>query len=674
MRRALACAAFLACSGQPPAPSTSQNNPMWEDNGGGNLPFTKDTPNVYVAKVKNVLVGLPPNDDDIAQVTADPNALGTLVDAWMKLPQYQTKMQRFFELAFQQTQITAVDFGDQLDPGQLQLDPNRATAALTLQTVQESFARTAWNIAASNAPFNTTMSTQTFALSTALKVFYGLMDAWDLDDKGGIHDHFQEQNPGLMIYATAKGPIPLSQTLDPKSANYMHWYDPGVANAPAGACHIDPIVYPARANTLYDILHGQYIGYDAGNTKCQGFSGTPQITQAQFDDWKMTTIRKPMNGEPTTPFYDLINLPNAPELVLNLPRVGFFSTPAFFANWQTNNSNEMRVTINQSFIVATSAQVDGSDPTVPSINPPPGLDSMHASNQACVACHQQLDPSRSILAATYSWNYHTQNDPKYSQQPGLFVFQGREAHVSSVLDFGNVLANHPLLAQGWAQKLCAYVNSEACATNDPEFQRIATLFQSSNFSWNGLVKAMVTSPITTHSEKTTTATTNGEIVAVARRDHLCAAWNARLGFSDACGLDARTKNPNPTIAQIVTGLPSDGYGRGSVMPVLPNQPTLFYRAATENLCEQIALEVIDNKTPPPNVKTWSSAQPDVAIADFVHLVIGLAPSDSRAMPVQNALTAHFTQAKTQQNVTPTIALQSTFVAACGAPTALSLGM
>ena len=46
-----------------------------------------------------------------------------------------------------------------------------------------------------------------------------------------------------------------------------------------------------------------------------------------------------------------------------------------------------------------------------------------------------------------------------------------------------------------------------------------------------------------------------------------------------------TKRRDAPIPQIAGGLPSDGYGRGATAPVLPNQPTLFYRAGLENICE-----------------------------------------------------------------------------------------
>src|SRR4051794_8911919 len=67
-------------------------------------PFAPVAPAAYVAKVKNLLVGLPPTDDEVQQVTANPTALKGLIAGWMQQPQYLQKMLRFFELAFQQTQ------------------------------------------------------------------------------------------------------------------------------------------------------------------------------------------------------------------------------------------------------------------------------------------------------------------------------------------------------------------------------------------------------------------------------------------------------------------------------------------------------------------------------------------------------------------------------------------
>jgi hypothetical protein len=220
------------------------------------------------------------------------------------------------------------------------------------------------------------------------------------------------------------------------------------------------------------------------------------------------------------------------------------------------------------------------------------------------------------------------------------------------------------------------VNSTACLASDPEFLRIVSAFQSSNYSWDVLLIELLSSPITTHASKTDTVAATGEVVAVSRRDHLCAALNNRLGLTDVCGLNLLSKRQQQSlIPSIVGGLPSDGYGRGSTAPVLPNDPTLFYRAATENMCGAIAAQVID--VPPAKqvagVKLWSSTQPDAAIADFVATIMALTPSDPRSAPATALLKGHFTKA-TQQGASASDALKSTFITACTAPSAVSIGL
>jgi hypothetical protein len=390
----------------------------------------------------------------------------------------------------------------------------------------------------------------------------------------------------------------------------------------------------------------------------------------------MVTIRAPRAGEATAVFYDLPALRATTELVVTTPRVGFFSTPAFFANWPTNASNQMRVTVNQALIVATGTAVDGADPTAPATTP--GLDAAHAApGTACFGCHQQLDPTRSILSSTYSWFYYPQTDPALIREPGLFAFQGVVAPVHTIDDFGQLLATHPLVAKAWGQKLCYYVNSAPCSADDPEFLRILDQFAASGSSWTTLVKALLASPITTNARKTATAVTRGAVVAVSRRDHLCAALNHRLGFVDICQLDATVQGGRAAsaISQIVSGMPSDGYGRGATIPVLPNQPTLFYRAGLENVCAAVSAMVIDAAPNPaqPGARQWSSAQPDVAIAEFVSTVMALPPSDPRAAQAHAVLTSHITAAR-ESGATPRDALRSTFVVACLSPSFIGIGM
>jgi hypothetical protein len=674
---AAAIASAAACNtGSPAAPSLGAAVGVAD----AASTFASVPPSVYVAKVKNLLVGLPPTTGEIAAVTADPTQLKSLIDQWSAMPEYTAKMQVFFELAFQQTQISITDLADQTFPRQADL--NGSTAPLIVQNAVESFSRTMLALTAAGQPLNAAMTTHSFMMTPALMELYAFLDVWQVDDAGNVTDRFKAANPQLSIVAEASaGPIPLAESLDPTSSNYMHWYDPDVSNDAAygTGCGADPIVYPASAVTLHYILQGSLDGRKSpSGGQCLPQAGTasaPQLTASDYSTWKMVTIRPPAAGEPTTAFYDLPTLRSASELVLQIPRVGFFTTPAFFANWQTNTSNTMRVTTNQSLIVATGASIDGTDTTVPSSTP--GLDAEHAApGSACFQCHQLLDPTRSILAATYSWDYHQQTDPTYSGQPGLFAFEGVIKPVQTIDDFAAILAGHPLFAQAWVQKLSYYANSAACDPSDPEFQRIVAAFQSSGFSWSTLVRELLSSPLTTYASPTATTVANGEVVAVSRRDHLCAALNARLGFADVCGLDAMNKAASlTTIPEIVSGLPSDGYGRGSVAPVLPNQPTLFYRAGTENICEAVAALTIDVPSggAAAGVTQWSSTQSTQAISDFVGIVMALPPSDPRAAQAQSILLAHYASAM-QGGATASDALKSTFVAACLAPSSVSIGM
>ena len=683
-----AAIALAACSSSGAAPRSDAGSiDGGAPDGAGPVAFEPVSPYTYVAKVKNVLVGLQPTDDEVQKVIADPTQLGGLIDGWMQLPSsqepqltiYQEKMKRFFELAFQQTQISAVDFADQAYPKQVGI--NNTTIPLLVQNAQQSFARTMLELISEGQPLTDGVTTHQLMMTTAMKELYAFLDAWQVDDAGKVTDRFKQANPGLSITVTASGAIPIADTLDPTSPNYMHWYNPDVAtyDMNVAGCTEDPIVYPASGIALHYLLYGSLDGHKStSGVQCPPSGGSataPQLSTSDFTDWTMVTVRAPQAGETPTRFYDLPTLRATNELVLTIPRVGFFSTPAFFANWQTNISNQARVTMNQTLIVALGAQVDRVD-TTPVPNPPPGLDATHASSAACVSCHQTLDPLRSIFAATYSWNYHQQTEAAFADQKGLFVFRGVTAPVQTMDDLGGVLANHPLFAGAWVQKLCAYVNSAPCIDDDPEVQRLTALFTSSGYAWNTLVRELLASPITTGATETVTGDMRGEVIAVARRDHLCAAYDDRLGLTDVCGLDAVTKKQmQATIPQIVAGLPSDGYGRGATMPVLPNQPTLFYRGGLENVCEGIATALIDVKAAnqTAGVTYWSSTDPDAAIADFVGTVMALVPSDPRAAPATALLQQHFAAAM-QQGASASDALKSTFVVACQAPSAVSIGM
>ncbi len=666
------------------------------------LPFQADSPFVYVAKVKNILTGLAPTQAEVDSVVnaqgdaAKQAALVTLIDQWMQRPEYQGKMMTFFELAFQQTQISQADFNEIVPNGNgsIGTSPN---ANLLVQNVRESFALTVLELINEGQPISAAFTTTRFMMTPALAELYAFMDWNQIDDNEKITDKFAAQFKTIGVTVEDTTPIAYADTIDAsKPATYMHWYYPNLnnvqpanANNPAPDCQADVRTWISTNNAnvpsahlVHYLLYGGMEAYKINggpppNNNCNAYNGNNAnavIAGTDFSKWQMVNVRPPNGSEPITPFWDMNNLRAATELVLNVPRVGFFSTPAFHANWQTNTSNQMRVTINQSFIVALGAQVDGTDTTNPGGNPP-GMDPTHmsAGGAPCVGCHQILDPSRSILMATYSDGYGIQ--PNKSQTKGEFVFNGvTNTQINTLTDFGNQLATHPFFPDAWVQKLCFFVNSEQCDPTDPEYIRIRDDFKNSGFQWKTLVEDLLSSPLTTNAVPTqTTQVTEGELVSVSRRDHLCTLLNSRLSLSDSCGLDIVTTKSLVGIPEIAAGLPSDGYGRGAPIPVLPTSPTLFYRAGLENICEDVANEIIDATKPPANAVTYSSSDSSTAIADFVATMMAIVPDDPRSSVMIGKLTDHY-NAALANSATHTDALKSTFVVACLSPNVAGIGM
>jgi len=169
-------------------------------------------------------------------------------------------------------------------------------------------------------------------------------------DGGSTSDLFQKANPGFQFTLTAKqGAIPLQQTLDPTSPNYMVWYAPQLAGAAYDPlCPQDPIVYnggtgqPSISVAMFLMLNGKPASFSVGQHGCSppAFpAGTAPLTVADTQQWQMVTVRQPSASETTTRVFDLPSFRAGADLVLRTPRVGFFTTPTFLAQWNTNNSS-----------------------------------------------------------------------------------------------------------------------------------------------------------------------------------------------------------------------------------------------------------------------------------------------------------------------------------------------
>jgi hypothetical protein len=648
------------------------------------FPFEATSPASYTAKVKDLLTGLPVTSAELSAVTADPKALRGLIDGWMATPQFQTKMLVFFRNAFQQAQVDGTALLDQL--GGRALGTNGATLQRLLVNIQESFPRTAWQTVAAGKPFNDTVGTTQYMVTTALASFLAFVDDRFVDDKAKVTSRWVAANPKLTVTAASDLTISLTDSIDPTNANYLK-LSTGVV--------MPNCVNPERSFTgqdapfqLYSMLMGHVdtdkLAPDA--TSCRAFNITPAFTDADFADWHLVTIRAPRAAAPpaapetTTTFYDLAKLRAAKELVLNVPRIGFFSTPAFFANWSTNTSNLYRVTMNQTLIVALNHSFDGSNSTVPVSET--GLDSEHAApGTACYGCHQTLDPMKQLITQTFSLFYHEQTDAMKAAQTGVFTFDGVSQIENGAPALAASLANHPTFATAWAQKLCFYADSAACTESDPEFQRVIAAFQASHLDWKTLVRELFSSPLVTGATETQTYDDRGMPVSVARLAHFCGALELRLGITDPCGVSGLPglSSAQNGIATLARGLPTDGYSRGAETPVLPTDSSLFFRSGTENICRRLADQMVNvaaapMATPPRAASKYQSAAQDAAIADFVATLMGLPDGDPRAADAKQILTEHYQNALATTGIKAADALKSTFVLACIAPSTISVGL
>jgi hypothetical protein len=655
------------------------------DTPGGGTPETPDVPltpweavapPVYLAKVKGLLTGVPPTRAELAAVTADPSSLKGMVDGWVASPEGQAKLRVFFMQAFQQTQVGKAELVDQIGNGD-GLDGNAAAQTMLVVNIKESVARTALAWTSAGKPFNELARTRKLQLTTALLSYLAFVDARGVSDRGSVNDRYYLSLPAAErpdAGFTVQLGVPTG-IIDPKNIETQLWgvqpasadagTFPGCATAPNSTTR----ALKPRGNfsrDLFNLLLG-HVPDDPSFTgtttlPCRAFNTAPQFLDTDFTDWREVTMRAPAAGEAPTAFWDLTRLRSSNEAVLVIPRAGFFTTPAFFANWQTNASNQHRVTMNQTLIVALGKSFDGNGSTVPISES--GLDQEHAADPACYACHRTLDPMRQFFRQSYTVQYGQQTDAGVTAQNGEFAFDGVTATGTGrgALDLADQLATHPRFATAWTQKLCTWADSAPCSEDDPEFLRIAAAFRDSGHDFRVLAREMLSSPLVTGTASTKTFTDRGYLVSVARVDHLCAALAARLGLPSPCTVNGTARNLSAT-------LPADAYSRGSEGPVLTADTNLFFRSITENLCRTLADQVVDVGATP----RFSSKTPTAAVDEMVRSVMVLVDGDSRQAGATTILNEHYAAA-VRTGASARDALKSTFVLACSSPTAVAIGL
>jgi hypothetical protein len=280
-----------------------------------------------------------------------------------------------------------------------------------------------------------------------------------------------------------------------------------------------------------------------------------------------------------------------------------------------------------------------------------------------------------------NWYYDT-DKPKGGTGTGTqpsFGFGNVVGNGRTLVDFGNFIkqvtdvqvAGTPInrYALEMTQKLCFFGNSSRCEETDPEMRRIAMAFENSNYNFKTLVRELFSSPLITAGASTETFEKNGVTISITRRDQLCMALSQRLNVVDICQINLPPPAKQSKIATQAGALPYDSFSRGVADPVTSYDPNVFYRGASEMLCESIAALVVDNAKNP----VFASASVNTSIGDMVSKVMGLPASDPKYSAAVTILKNH-NSAAVQKGASATNALRSTFSAACLAPSSLGLGI
>ena len=623
---------------------------------------------VRLSKVKNLLVGAPITESELLEFRGGARTIEDLVGTWMETDEFEEKLKEFFQVAFQQRGFEESGFTNLFNLNRVRANEQVGVRKKIEKNLEESFALTALDIVNRDASFQEVLTTRRHMMTTAMMSLLALLDERHLNDQG--ENQLLDLGavlPGARgIQAQAQTPISIEDSLDPTNDNFMNFYVPDLPCPTGRAVATNQ---RERATWVYELLMGVVGIRGPLNQACRSEAPTPNFRrppvflESDFEDWRFVTVIDKIEGQQRTHFFELDKLRAENELPSRAPRVGFFTTPAFFAQWVTNEDNSHRVTANQTLIVALKETFDGDGTLVEVLD---AVDSDHAQDPVCFSCHQNLDPIRQFFRQSYSYFYSVQQDEQVKQTPAYFSFFGRESEGKGLGDLGDILASHERFAPAWVQQLCEYANSEPCDESDPVFKAIADDFKSGGFNFKSMMKALFSSSLVTASEGDRAALG----LSIARVDHLCRTLSKRFERTDICGRATHVLDRDKLqrrITSVLTNIPSDTFSRSSKSPIKIRDPNLFIRATTERICEFIAFDMVAGN------KRFKPTAPEDAIADFTENVIGLPPGDPRRTPTETLLNEHFTEARAVDGVTAGVALRSAIVLGCLSPSLQTIG-
>ncbi|MEO0600614.1 MAG: hypothetical protein AAF211_04205 [Myxococcota bacterium] len=598
---------------------------------------------VYLRRVKGLLTGAAPTDDELLRIQADPEALSQLVAEWQALPAYREKLAGFFRKTLQQ-EGSDLNLRRQL----LGSDNARRIPDELENAARAAFVRTAVRIATDGEPFTAIADTRTWELNTALMAWLTVLDRHPETD--GIR-YYTDPVTRDGVEFDANTPIDVqianqtfySATLDPSCPQPY-----ALEDSNANLRRTDAV------SRTVEILFGGRPDDDFCDVSVEGLFG-PET----YADWRTVTMIPRGFAERGTPFFDTVQLSETDTLALELPRTGFFTSPAFLATWETNDDNSFRVITNQALIVGLGIQFDSEDTTLPLGDE--GLADEHAApGTACYGCHKNLDPMRNYFRNSFTSPYYSRvdwSDDDAVWEIASFSFQGYQGVTDdggTLADFGTHLASHPRFATGWVDKLCFYANSSPCDKDDPEYDRIVSAFTGSGHDFSVLVRELFSSPLVTRASCAEDYERVFPPASIARKEHLCTALAERLQVPDVCDSNrSRARD-------LADSLPEDVWPRGRETPDQPTVPSLVYTATTDALCRAVASNVV-NRT-----DGFSSNDIEGSLDRMVTQLMAIPPSDALYEPVRARLAQVVTEAE-EAGANGRDRLSTAFVVACSSP-------
>ncbi|MEM6533934.1 MAG: hypothetical protein AAF654_15035 [Myxococcota bacterium] len=335
-------------------------------------------------------------------------------------------------------------------------------------------------------------------------------------------------------------------------------------------------------------------------------------------------------------------------LKLRAPRVGFFTTPAFFATWETNADNQFRVTVNQAMIVGAGRFFSPGDST-PVNTDLSAIDLVQFPvTSECYGCHKNLDRMRTAFTAVYDGVYSRHHVPSESVPTPDFTFQGQSVAVSSLTEWADALASHPEFGRAWVLKVCQWATGVVCDPNSEGVLQLAAEFESSGYRLNELLKRFFSSQLMSDTSFEEGTRRPGAQVGLARKGHFCHSMRTRLlrvnetrdnvsgqnsSAADVCELNA--------VESLSGSIPNDQFTRGTVEL---NQPKLFgalTAVAFEGLCTKSANALVEDR----RRAVFNAGNPTQTLNLFASHILGF-PAGSARFDAERAVLQRLYDAQT----------------------------